>query len=140
MNHSIIELFARPYILHSPSSAATMQTPCTQRSDRSCKVIYCGRKVRKKDERGSGRRMTGYIGFPGHCCPVFDVAMFYPARTPENGAVRPASPCLARAFGARSVSRYLSIAKPTATFLVRVMRSKLGETSREATRTRCALR
>jgi len=81
--------------------------------------------------KGIGR-MTEYVGFAGHVA-TFDVAMFYSTRTPENAAVRPASPCLARALGARSVSRYLSIREATATFPVRVMRSKLGETSREAT-------
>jgi len=66
--------------------------------------------------------MTKYVGFAGHVA-TFDVAMFCPTRTPENAPVRPASPCLARALGARSVSRYLSIREATATFPVRVMRS-----------------
>lgn len=61
--------------------------------------------------------------------------MFYSARTTAfSVVVRPAfssPPCLARALEARSVSRYYR-SRSAATFPVRVMRSKLVETSRGA--------
>lgn len=125
MNHSIIELFARGLIFClSNRRGDNANARCTQRSDRSCKVIYYEFARKIKGIRGGWRNTW----VPRGMLPVRRVAMFYPARTPENAVVRPASPCLARALRARSAGTIDREA--TATFPVRVMRSKLGEKQR----------
>lgn len=125
MNHSIIELFARPYFLPLQSNAATMQTPrCTQRGDRSCKVIYRGRKkfVRRMKEPGRSTLVSRGTS------PCF-------TRDEDTGKLRRSTgfPVFSTCFRSTVSQPVLSIAKPRPLFPVRVMRSKLGETSREAT-------
>jgi len=113
-----------------------MQTRCTRSSrGRLCKVTRHeeGFVVKIKEVRG----MTGYTVFVG-MLRAFDVAMFYSGEDTGKCRRSTGSPCLARALR-RMVGQPVYRSRSAATFLVRVMRSKPDETSREATGARVAV-
>lgn len=128
MNHSIIELFILLYfsaflIEHRRQCKRHARNAIGHAKQYTKRVVSVG-KIKGIGVHGVSRS-----------CYASDIAMFHSARTTAFSAVvRPAfssPPCLARALEARSVSRYYR-SRSAATFPVRVMRSKLVETSRGA--------
>lgn len=90
--------------------------------------IYYGRESSQERLKGSGR-MTEYVAFAGH------VARRHVLSGEDTGKRRRSTgfPVFSTCSQSTVSQPVLSIGKTTATFPVRVMRSKLGETSREAT-------